>query len=50
MEWEKKKKKLDEQLKHIHERIIETKDAQDIQRLVDAEKNVLKMSERLFND
>lgn len=50
MEWKEKEKQLDEQLKYIHERIIAAKDAQDIQRLVDAEKNVLKMSERHFND
>lgn len=50
MEWKKKEKKLDEQLKHIHERIIETKDAQDIQRLVDAEKTVLRMSEHQLSD
>lgn len=50
MQWSEKEKQLDEQLKHIHEKIVKSNDAQDILRLVDAEKTVLKMSERQFND
>ena len=46
MEWSEKEKQLDEQLKHIHEKIVKSNDAQDIQRLVEAEKTVIRLTER----
>ena len=45
MQWSEKEKKLDEQLKHIHEKIVKSSDAQDIQRLVEAEKTVIRLAE-----
>ena len=45
MEWSEKEKQLDEQLKHIHEKIVKSNDAQDILRLVEAEKTVIRLAE-----